>query len=86
MGRRVLRCHIWGYSVCICAIKRTLCLNGLKSFVFVTSCKCFLLKIKSKLHVLVIYKDVAIMAIVSTMLNTEIQDPGQWQITRIRAD
>ena len=23
MGRRVLRCHIWGYSVCLCRIKRT---------------------------------------------------------------
>ena len=24
MGRRVLRRHIWGYTVCLCAINRTL--------------------------------------------------------------
>ena len=30
MGRRVLRRHIWGYSVCLCPIKRTQGLYGLK--------------------------------------------------------
>ena len=29
MGRRVLRRHIWGYSVCLCPIKRTSGLYGL---------------------------------------------------------
>ena len=29
MGRRVLRRHIWGYSVCLCPIKRTPGLNEL---------------------------------------------------------
>ena len=29
MGRRVLRRHIWGYSVCLCPIKRTSGLNEL---------------------------------------------------------
>ena len=31
MGRRVLRRHIWGYSICICPIKGTPVLNELKS-------------------------------------------------------
>ena len=29
MGRRVLRRHTWGYSVCLCPIKRTPGLYGL---------------------------------------------------------
>lgn len=29
LGRRNLRCTIWGYSVCICPVKRTQGLNGL---------------------------------------------------------
>ena len=29
MGRRVLRRYIWGYSVCLCPIKRTQGLYGL---------------------------------------------------------
>ena len=31
MGRRVLRRHIWGYSVCLCPIKGTPGLNKLKA-------------------------------------------------------
>ena len=31
MGRRVLRRHIWGYSVCLCPIKRTPVLNELST-------------------------------------------------------
>ena len=31
MGRRVLRRHIWGYSVCLCPIKGTSGLYGLKA-------------------------------------------------------
>ena len=30
MGRRVMRRHIWGYTVCLCLIKRTPGLNELK--------------------------------------------------------
>ena len=30
MGRRVLRRHIWGYSVCLCPIKGTPGLNEIK--------------------------------------------------------
>ena len=33
MGRRVLRHHIWGYSVCLCPIKRMPDLYGLKGLV-----------------------------------------------------
>ena len=29
MGRRVLRRHIWGYSDCLCSIKKTPGLSGL---------------------------------------------------------
>ena len=32
MGRRVLRRHIWGYSVCLCPIKGTPGLNELIAF------------------------------------------------------
>ena len=32
MGRRVLRRHFWGYSVCLCPIKRTPGLYGLSAF------------------------------------------------------
>ena len=31
MGRRILRRHIWGYSVCLCPIKGTPGFNELKS-------------------------------------------------------
>ena len=31
MGRRVLRRHIWGYSVCLCSIKGTPGLNELSA-------------------------------------------------------
>ena len=31
MGRRVLRRHIWGYSVCLCPIKGALGLNELNA-------------------------------------------------------
>ena len=35
MGRRVLRRHIWGYTVCLCPIKRTPGLNELKSTFYI---------------------------------------------------
>ena len=34
MVGRVLRRHIWSYSVCLCPIKRTLGLYGLRHFAF----------------------------------------------------
>ena len=30
MGHRILRCHIWGYAVCLCPIKGTPGLNELR--------------------------------------------------------
>ena len=38
MGRRVLRCHILGYSVCLCPIKRTPGLYGLTAYFFNFRC------------------------------------------------
>ena len=32
MGRCILRCHIWGYSVCICPIKRISGLYRLRAY------------------------------------------------------
>ena len=37
MGRRVLRRHIWGFSLCLCPIKGTPGLNELKIFIFYLS-------------------------------------------------